>query len=48
MQSKSRWKKGFFSSVYNIHFKDQQIGTLKDKIFSQTSDGEIKGKKIYL
>ena len=45
MQSKSRQKKGFFPSVYNIHSKDQQIGTLKDKIFSQTSDGEIKGTK---
>jgi hypothetical protein len=39
------WKKGFFSDTYRIYANKQQIGKLKNKTFSQTSVGEIKGKK---
>jgi len=45
MQAKFLWKKGIFSSTYNIFFNEQQIGKLKDKLFSQSSVGEINGKE---
>ncbi|MDB4323772.1 hypothetical protein N9963_00030 [Crocinitomicaceae bacterium] len=45
MQNKFSWKKGLFSSLYKIYSNGQQIGILKDKMFSQTSNGEINGEK---
>ncbi|MBN2812612.1 MAG: hypothetical protein JXQ80_00975 [Bacteroidales bacterium] len=45
MQTKLTWKKNFFSNLYNIYANGQQIGNLKDKSFSQISNGEFNGKK---
>ena len=45
MQTNLRWKKGLFSSSYDIYLNDKQIGKLKNNTFSQTADGELNGKK---
>ncbi len=39
------WKKGFLSCICNIYSSGKEIGTLKDKAFSQTSEGEIMGDR---
>ena len=45
MQKSLSWKKGLLSDSYRIYSNDQQIGKLKNKTFSQSSDGEINGKE---
>ena len=45
MQTNFKWKKGFFSSTYNIYSQGQIIGKLKNNSFSQIAEGEINGKK---
>jgi hypothetical protein len=37
------WKKGFFSSTYNILSNDQLIGTLDDSTFSSKASGGLNG-----
>lgn len=44
MSTKYTWKKGIFDCAYKIYLNNQQIGLLRDKTFSQTSEGEINGK----
>lgn len=39
------WTKGIFECTYKINLNNQQIGMLRDKTFSQTSEGEINGKR---
>ena len=46
MQTNLRWEKGFFSSTYSIFSDSQLIGQLKDKTFSQSTDGELNGTKF--
>lgn len=38
-------EKEFFSNLYSIYSNGQQIGKLKDKTFSQISNGELNGKE---
>ncbi|MDQ2180804.1 hypothetical protein, partial [Marinifilum sp. D714] len=45
MQLKLEWRKNIFSTLYRIYSNGQQIGILKDKMFSQTANGELNGKK---
>lgn len=45
MQSKLKWRKNFFSNLYSIYSNGQKIGILKGKTFSQTSNGELNGRK---
>ena len=45
MQTKLRWEKKLFSNLYSIYSNGQQIGELKNKTFTQTSDGELNGEK---
>ena len=45
MQTNLKWKKGIFSSTYNIYSQGQFIGKLKNSSFSQIAEGEINGKK---
>lgn len=40
-----KWKKGLLSSTYNIYSKNQLVGKLTDKTFSQSAIGELDGKK---
>lgn len=44
MQTNLSWKKGVFSDRYKIFSNDQQIGSMKNKTFSQSATGEINGK----
>lgn len=39
------WKKGLFSSTYQIYSGSKQIGSLSNRSFSQTSEAEMNGKK---
>ncbi len=45
MQTYLNWKKGLFSSTYNIYSNGILLGELKDKQFSQTATGQLNGKK---
>lgn len=45
MQRKLRWAKGFFSSLYKIYSNGEQIGSLKDKAFSQSAVGKLNNKE---
>ena len=45
MQLKLKWKKNIFSTLYSIYSNGQLIGSLKDKTFSQTANGELNGKE---
>jgi len=45
METNLKWKKGFFSNVYQIYSNGQQIGELKDKSFSQVANGVFNGQK---
>lgn len=45
METKLRWKKGFFSNRYVLMQNDMQVGELINKTFSQTAYGELNGKK---
>jgi len=44
METKLKWKKGFFSDTYNIFDNNKQIGFIKNKFFSQKSIAEINGE----
>jgi len=39
-----RWEKGVFSKTYRIYSNNQQIGSLVDEAFSQSSSGELDGR----
>jgi len=39
------WKKGIFSSTYEIYANNHLVGTLKDKAFCKTSNGIIHNQK---
>jgi|SRR6056297_7070 len=45
MKNYFTWKKKFFSETYRIFDKGKQIGTFRNRPFSQTSDAEINGKQ---
>jgi len=45
VNSKIAWKNSPFSNSYGIYSNGQVIGKLKEMIFSQTSHGEINGRK---
>jgi hypothetical protein len=40
------WKKGFFSSKYELFSKNVKIGELTEKMFSNTSKGLLNNHKI--
>lgn len=46
MQIRLYWKKKFFSNIYNIFSNEQQVGKLRDKAFSVTSNGDLFGKEF--
>lgn len=39
------WTKGILSSLYQIYLNGEQVGTLKDKSFSQSAKGILSGKE---
>ena len=41
------WKKKLFSETYTLYSNDRPIGKLKNSSFSQTSKGEIHGKRYH-
>jgi len=43
---KIKWKKGLFSSKYELFFQDQKVGELKEGIFSRTSIGKLNKSKL--
>lgn len=45
METILTWKKGIFTSTFNIYSNGQLIGKLKNKTFSQSADGELNGMK---
>lgn len=45
MKTQLNWKKGAFSTTYNLFDRGRQIGYLHDFTFKQRSEGEIHGKK---
>ncbi|MDA3912037.1 MAG: hypothetical protein PF448_11850 [Bacteroidales bacterium] len=45
METKLRWKKGLFSNRYVLMQDDMLVGELISKSFSQSSYGELNGKK---
>jgi hypothetical protein len=45
METKLRWKKGFFSNRYVLMQNDMQVGKLTSKSFSQSAYGELNEKK---
>ncbi len=45
MNKKLNWKKGLLSDTYRIYSNYQQIGELRNSMFSQTAIGEINGKE---
>ena len=45
MKNHFRWEKQFFSSIYSIYSDSQIVGKLRDKSFSHTAIGELKGKQ---
>jgi hypothetical protein len=44
MQTNLKWKKGILSNEYTIYSNDEKVGKLKDKTFTQVSEGEFRGK----
>ena len=44
MKTTLRWKKNVFSKTYNIYSNDKLIGKLRDKSFSQSTDGVLNGE----
>ena len=44
METKLKWKKGFFSDTYNVFDNDKQIGFIKNSLFSQKSTAVINGE----
>jgi hypothetical protein len=45
MKNQLYWKRGAFSTTYQIFSKGQSIGQLHDSAFKRYSDGEIRHKK---
>jgi len=45
MTTNLKWKKNLFSNTYSIYSNDNLIGTLNNKSFSKSADGELNGKK---
>ena len=45
MKNYLRWKKPFFSDSYSIYSANQIVGILKDKTFSHSATGKLKGKE---
>lgn len=45
MEEQFTWKKGVFSSLYKIYLNGEQIGSLKDKLFSQSITGILNGEE---
>nr|WP_319399806.1 hypothetical protein [uncultured Carboxylicivirga sp.] len=45
MKTHYNWKKGLFSSTYEIYTNNRLVGTLKDKAFCKTSNGIINNHK---
>ena len=45
MPSKIHWKKKLISRSYAIYSSNQLIGQLREKVFSQTSTGELNDKE---
>ena len=45
MPADLRWKKGLFSSTYDILSGGTSVGSLTDKPFSRSAFGELNGKK---
>lgn len=45
MKTQLNWKRGAFSTTYQIFSKGQSIGQLQDNAFKRYSDGEIRKKK---
>jgi hypothetical protein len=45
MTKNLNWTKGFFSDTYNLFSENLQIGSLKEKPFSQTSIAAINNKE---
>ena len=45
METKLRWKKGFFSNRYVLRQNNMQVGELINKSFSQSAYGELNGKR---
>lgn len=46
METLLTWKKGFFKSAIEIYSGEQLLGRIKDKNWSQESEGELNGKKF--
>lgn len=46
MQIKLTWKKNFFSNSFRLYLDGRQIGKLKEKMFSQTAEGQLHGKEF--
>ena len=45
MKTLYNWKKGIFSSTYEIYTNNQLVGSLNDKAFGKTSNGIINNQK---
>ena len=45
MKTKLTWKKGAFSTTYQIYWDERSIGQLQNQSFRQTSEGRINNKK---
>ena len=46
MKTTIRWTKGFFKNRYELFLNGSIAGSLKDKNWSQSSDGEFNGKQF--
>jgi hypothetical protein len=44
MKTKLAWKKGLFKTAYEIYSKERKVGYLKDRSWSQSSNGELNGE----
>lgn len=45
MKTSLTWTKGVFSNLYKIHANGDHIGDLKERSFSQSAKGSIRGKE---
>lgn len=45
MENKLNWKKDWFSDEYSVFSGEKQVGSLKDKFFSQTSNANMNGRE---
>ncbi|MDM7919650.1 MAG: hypothetical protein QUS12_10845 [Methanosarcina sp.] len=46
MESTFTWKTKFFSNTWDIIQNDQKVGEIVNKVFSRSSSGTLRGKKI--